>query len=61
MSIDKKRFYAQTVPVLSEKIGCEMVIFPGHHGSFMDMLEEWAAALRQTLHHANGNASRKEI
>lgn len=53
MSLDKKRFYAQTVPILTEKIGCEMVIFPGHHGSFMDMPEEWAAILRQILHKVN--------
>lgn len=31
--------------VSAEKIGCEMIAFPGHHGSFMDMPEEWAAAL----------------
>ncbi|OGO79340.1 MAG: hypothetical protein A2Y23_00960 [Clostridiales bacterium GWB2_37_7] len=53
MSLDKKRFYAQTVPVLAEKIGCEMVVFPGHHGSFMDMPVEWAATLRQIFHKVN--------
>jgi pimeloyl-ACP methyl ester carboxylesterase len=53
MSLDKKRFYAQTVPKLAEKIGCEMVVFPGHHGSFMDMPEEWAATLRRILHKVN--------
>lgn len=53
MSLDKKRFYAQTVPVLAERIGCEIIVFPGHHGSFMDMPEEWATTLRQILHKAN--------
>ena len=57
MSIDQNRFYAQTVPILSEKIGCEVEIFPGHHGSYMDMPEEWAAVLRNTLHKVKGNAS----
>lgn len=55
MSLDQRRFYAQTVPVLSESIGCDMVIFPGHHGSYMDMAEEWAAALRMVLQKDNEN------
>ena len=52
MSLDKKRWYAQTSQILAAQLGCEMVTFPGHHGSFMDMPEEWAATLRGVLHHA---------
>lgn len=48
-SLSHKKFYAQTVQILAEKIGCETVLFPGHHGSFMDMPQEWAASLRQAL------------
>lgn len=52
LSLNKKRFYAQTAIVLSEKINCDMVVFPGHHGSFMDMPEQWADTLRMILHKA---------
>ena len=52
MFLEKKRFYAQTAQILAEKLGCEMVTFPGHHSSFMDMPNEWAAMLRSVLHKA---------
>jgi hypothetical protein len=48
-SLDKNRFYAETARVLAERLGCEMVVFPGHHGSFLDMPHEWAAVLRDIL------------
>jgi pimeloyl-ACP methyl ester carboxylesterase len=51
-SLDKKRFYAQTAQILADRLGCEMVIFPGHHGSFVDMPDEWAATARDLLHKA---------
>jgi hypothetical protein len=49
-SLEKKRFYAQTAQVLAEKLGCELVVFPGHHGSFIDMPNEFAATLRRVIH-----------
>jgi pimeloyl-ACP methyl ester carboxylesterase len=52
LSLDKKRFYAETAPILAEKLGCEGITFPGHHISFYDMTEEWAATLRNVLHKA---------
>jgi hypothetical protein len=48
-SLDKKRFYAETAPILAEMLGCELAIFPGTHVSFYDMAEEWAAVLRGVL------------
>ncbi len=51
-SLEKKRWYAQTAQILAEQLGCEVVTFPGHHGSFMDMPVEWAATLRRVLHQA---------
>jgi hypothetical protein len=30
------------------------VTFPGHHGSFIDMPDEFAATLRNVLHKAQG-------
>jgi hypothetical protein len=51
-SLDKKRFYAETARNLSERLRCELVTFPGHHGSFVDMPDQWAATLRDVLHRA---------
>lgn len=48
-SLDKKRFYAQTAQILAERLGCEMITFPGHHGSFVDMSDGFAATLRSVL------------
>jgi hypothetical protein len=53
-SLHKKRFYAQTAEILAKKLGCELVTFPGHHGSFIDMPEEFAATLRGVLHKGQG-------
>jgi pimeloyl-ACP methyl ester carboxylesterase len=49
ISLQKKRFYAETAEVMAQKIGCEMVKFPGSHASFVDMPHEWAATLRNIL------------
>jgi len=49
-SLNKKRFYAQTVPILAKRLECEMIIFPGHHTSYLDRPEEWSAVLRNLLH-----------
>jgi pimeloyl-ACP methyl ester carboxylesterase len=48
-SLEKKRFYAETAQILAKQLGCEMVVFPGHHGSFFDMPSQWAQTLRDTL------------
>jgi len=52
--LDRKKWYVQVAQNLAEQLGCELVIFPGHHGSFMDLPQEWAATLRKTLHKAQG-------
>jgi len=51
-ALEKKTWYARASQILAQKLGCELVTFPGHHGSFMDMPEAWAAALRGVLHKA---------
>ncbi len=51
-ALEKKTWYAQAAHMLAEQLGCELVTFPGHHGSYMDMPEEWAATLRSVLHKA---------
>jgi hypothetical protein len=40
------------VSALSEALRCKMVTFPGHHGLFVDMPDQWAATLRDVLHQA---------
>jgi pimeloyl-ACP methyl ester carboxylesterase len=58
-SLERKTWYAQAAQILVEQFGCELVTFPGHHGSFMDMPEEWAATLRSVLHKVGENMSLK--
>jgi hypothetical protein len=49
-ALKKKTWYAQAAQILAENLGCELITFPGHHGSFLDMPNEFAAALREVLH-----------
>ncbi len=51
-ALERKTWYVQAAQILAEKLGCELVTFPSHHGSYMDMPEEWAATLRNVLHKA---------
>jgi pimeloyl-ACP methyl ester carboxylesterase len=51
-ALEKKTWYAQADQILAQQLGCEVVTFPGHHGSFMDMPNKWANALRSVLHKA---------
>jgi len=48
--LDRKVWYVTAAQILAEQLGCELITFPGHHGSFIDMPVEWAAVLRDTLH-----------
>ncbi|MBX3063640.1 MAG: alpha/beta hydrolase [Anaerolineae bacterium] len=49
-SLEKQRFYAQTAPILAQKLGCMLETLPGHHIAFVDRPNEWAAAFRSILH-----------
>ena len=51
-ALERKTWHAQADQILAEQLGCELVTFPGHHGSFMDMPVEWVARLRSVLHKA---------
>jgi pimeloyl-ACP methyl ester carboxylesterase len=42
-------YYGRTVPILAEHLGCEVVVFPGHHGSYLVNPREWTAVLRGIL------------
>lgn len=58
-ALQKRTWYAQAASMLAEQLGCELVTFPGHHGSYMDMPEEWAATLRSVLHKAEAANGRE--
>jgi pimeloyl-ACP methyl ester carboxylesterase len=45
----RKRWYAEVARILSAQLGCELVTFPGHHGSYMDMPNEFADKLHSVL------------
>ena len=46
MTLAKKKFYGQTAPILARQLSAEFVRFPGHHLSYFDMPQKWAAALK---------------
>jgi pimeloyl-ACP methyl ester carboxylesterase len=52
MTLEKKKFYGLTAPILADTLGYELVLFPGHHLSYFDMAAEWTATLRGVLHKA---------
>ncbi|MCC3372726.1 alpha/beta fold hydrolase [Cohnella sp. REN36] len=52
MTLDKKKYYGRTAAILADRLGTDTIRFPGHHLSYFDMPEEWAAVLRDTLHKA---------
>ena len=49
----RRVWYVKASQILAKQLDCELVPFPGHHGSFMDMPVEFAAALRAVLHKVN--------
>jgi pimeloyl-ACP methyl ester carboxylesterase len=44
-ALSRKTWHFQAAHILAEQLGCELVTFPGHHGSYEDMPQEWAATL----------------
>jgi pimeloyl-ACP methyl ester carboxylesterase len=50
MTQDAGAYYGRTVTILAGQLGCETVVFPGHHGSHMVNPGGWAEALRKVLH-----------
>jgi pimeloyl-ACP methyl ester carboxylesterase len=48
----KKTWYVQADQNLAQRLDCDLITFPGHHGSFLDMPNEFAAMLRKVLHKA---------
>ena len=48
-TLAKEKFYGRTAPILAKMLGGETSVFPGHHASYLDAPEEWAATLRCVL------------
>jgi hypothetical protein len=42
-------YYARTARLVSDRLGCAYVEFPGHHLAFQSEPEAFAAAIRETL------------
>lgn len=45
----RKTWYVRASQILADQLGCELAVFPGHHGSYMDMPEQFAGVLRDVL------------
>lgn len=50
--LKRNAWYAQAARILAEELSCEMVAFPGHHGSFMNRPAQWAKTIRETAQKA---------
>ena len=42
-------YYARTVPLVAERLGCPVMEFPGHHTGATDVPEQFAVTLREAL------------
>jgi pimeloyl-ACP methyl ester carboxylesterase len=47
LSLDKS--YGRTAPIVAEQLACPLVVFPGHHVSYVGMAEAWVPALRRVM------------
>lgn len=47
--LNKNTWYAQVAKIMAQRINCELIAFPGHHASFMDMPIEWTNVLVSIL------------
>lgn len=52
ITLAKGSYYGRSAPILAQMLGCKMVLFPGHHISYLDMSQEWAETLRKVLKEA---------
>jgi len=46
---ERKTWLYEAARHLAEEIGCEFVVLPGHHASFMDDVENWAKEFKKLL------------
>jgi pimeloyl-ACP methyl ester carboxylesterase len=60
-TLDKRKYYGRTVPILAGKLGADMLTFPGHHISYLDIPEECAATLRGVLREHRESAPSRNL
>ena len=47
--LSREQSYGRTAPIVAGQLGCPLVVFPGHHTSFLGMADAWVATLRQVM------------
>ncbi len=47
--LKKNAWYAKAAKILADRLSCDFVTFPGHHGEFMGNPIPWAKVLRETI------------
>jgi pimeloyl-ACP methyl ester carboxylesterase len=52
--LKRQAWYARVAQIIAEKLDCELITFPGHHRSFLDMPDEFSTALRDVACRAVG-------
>jgi len=48
-TMKKKKYYGITSPIIAKSLNCPMIVFPGHHLSFLDQPEVWGNKLKHTI------------
>ncbi len=51
--MERNAWYAKAAQIIAEKLSCEVLEFPGHHGSFMDRPAEWAEVIREITYRSD--------
>jgi pimeloyl-ACP methyl ester carboxylesterase len=52
----RRGWIVESSRILAERLGCGTATFPGHHVSYWDMPEKWAAVLREIIHEKTGQS-----
>lgn len=50
--IKRNAWYYRAAKIMAERLSCEFVAFPGHHGEYMGRYEPWAKVVRETVQKA---------
>ncbi len=51
--LKKNAWYARVAKLLADRLSCDFVVFPGHHGEYMSNPIPWANVLRKTIQKAD--------
>lgn len=57
----RKNWYLDVARILSAELGCELVTFPGHHSSYMDVPNEFADRIDSILQKVDRVYLRREF